>query len=105
MTNQEVYLENILNQLSSDKRLTFNESTDLFKNIIDGKISNTYVTKILKQISCRGETIEEILAMIQVITERSLTIKPNIKNLIDICGTGGDRIKTFNISTASAIVA
>ena len=106
MTSKEIYLENILNQLSSNEGLSLNESKELFRNIIDGEISNFYVTNILKQISSRGETTEEILAMMQVITEKSITIKPNIKKLlIDICGTGGDRIKTFNISTASAIVA
>ncbi|MGE0242871.1 MAG: anthranilate phosphoribosyltransferase [Nitrososphaeraceae archaeon] len=106
MTSKEIYLENILNQLSSNEGLSLKESKELFRNIIDGEISNFYVTNILKQISSRGETTEEILAMMQVITEKSITIKPNIKKLlIDICGTGGDRIKTFNISTASAIVA
>jgi anthranilate phosphoribosyltransferase len=106
MNSKEIYLENILNQLSSDKGLSLNESAELFRNIIEDKISKLYVINILKEISSRGETTEEILAMIQVITEKSITIKPNIKKfLIDICGTGGDRIKTFNISTASAIIA
>ena len=106
MNKKEIYSKNILNQLSSDKKLSFTESTELFRNIIEGKISNFYVINILKEISSRGETIEEILAMMQIITEKSVTIKPNIKKfLVDICGTGGDRIKTFNISTASAIVA
>jgi anthranilate phosphoribosyltransferase len=106
MTSKEIYLEKILNQISSNQGFSLIESIELFRNIIEKKLSNFYVTSILKQISSRGETIEEILAMMQVITEKSITIKPNIKkHLVDICGTGGDRIKTFNISTASAIVA
>ncbi len=106
MTNEEFNIKNIFNKVSSMEKLSFNESKELFRNIIEGKIQNSYVTNILRQISSRGETVDEILAMIQIIKENSITIHPNIKNhLIDICGTGGDKIKTFNISTASAIVA
>ncbi|HSE99478.1 MAG TPA: anthranilate phosphoribosyltransferase [Nitrososphaeraceae archaeon] len=106
MTNEEFNIKNILNQVFSMENLSLNEAKDLFRKIIEGKIENSYVAAILKQISSRGETIDEILAMIQIIKENSITIHPNIKNnLIDICGTGGDKIKTFNISTASAIVA
>lgn len=106
MTNEEFNIKNILNQVFSMENLSLNEAKDLFRKIIEGKIENSYVAAILKQISSRGETVDEILAMIQIIKENSITIHPNIKNnLIDICGTGGDKIKTFNISTASAIVA
>jgi anthranilate phosphoribosyltransferase len=106
MTNEEFNIKNILNQVFSMENLSLNEAKNLFRKIIEGKIENSYVAAILKQISSRGETVDEILAMIQIIKENSITIHPNIKNnLIDICGTGGDKIKTFNISTASAIVA
>ena len=106
MTDEESNIKNIVNSVFSNEKLLLNEAKDLFRNIIEGKIQNSYVTALLKHISSRGETVDEILAMIQAIKENSITIHPNIKNhLIDICGTGGDKIKTFNISTASAIVA
>jgi len=106
MTNEEANIKNISNKVSSKEGLSLTEAKELFRNIIECKIQNSYVTTILREISSRGETVDEILAMIQIIKENSITISPNIKNnLIDICGTGGDQIKTFNISTASAIVA
>src|SRR5829696_2743538 len=106
MTNEDYNIKNILNRVFFNEKLSLNEAKDLFRKVIEGKIQDSYVTAILKQISSRGETVDEILAMIQIIKENSITISPNIKNnLIDICGTGGDQIKTFNISTASAIVA
>ena len=106
MIDEEFNIKNILNRVFSNEKLSIDEAKNLFRKIIEGKIQNSYVTAILRQISSRGETVDEILAMIQIIKENAITIHPNIKNhLIDICGTGGDKIKTFNISTASAIVA
>jgi anthranilate phosphoribosyltransferase len=106
MTNKEIDFKNIVKKVSYKEGLSVNEARELFRNIIEGKLHNSGIITILKEISSRGETIEEILSMIEIIKENSITISPNIKNnLIDICGTGGDKIKTFNISTAAAIVA
>jgi anthranilate phosphoribosyltransferase len=53
----------------------------------------------------KGETVEELVAFAQVMRENCLQIHPKVRGrLVDTCGTGGDKIKTFNISTASAFV-
>jgi len=102
----ELYIKNILNKISCKKNLTDTEAILIFRNIVEGSIQDDYSTSILKEISKKGETVDEILAMVKIIKEHSITIRPQIKNKIfDICGTGGSKIKTFNISTASAIVA
>ena len=106
MINTELNIRNILNKISSKKNLTYNEAILIFKNIVESRIQDYDSTSILKEISVKGETGAEILAMIQIIKEHSIKIRPKVKNnLFDICGTGGSKIKTFNISTASAIVA
>ena len=51
----------------------------------------------------RGETIDEITAFAQVMREKGVKIKPE-REVIDIVGTGGDEVGTFNISTTSAFV-
>src|SRR5919112_406819 len=102
----ELHVKNILNKISSKKNLTYPDAIVIFKNIVEGRIHDYYSTSILKEISRKGETVDEILAMVQIIKELSITINPKIKNnIFDICGTGGSKVKTFNISTASAIVA
>jgi anthranilate phosphoribosyltransferase len=102
----ELHVKNILNKISSKKNLTYPDAIVIFKNIVEGRIQDYYSTSILKEISRKGETVDEIHAMVQIIKELSITIHPKIKNnIFDICGTGGSKIKTFNISTASAIVA
>jgi anthranilate phosphoribosyltransferase len=106
MINTEHNIKNILNKVSSSENLTYNEAKVIFTNIVENRIQDYYSTSILKAISAKGETVDEILAMVQIIKEHSITIHPKIQNnLFDICGTGGSKIKTFNISTASAIVA
>jgi anthranilate phosphoribosyltransferase len=106
MTNIELNMKKILNKFSSEENLSFKEAKVIFKNIVEGRIQDSYASSILKEISLKGETVDEILAMVEIIKESSLTIHPKFKNnLFDICGTGGSKIKTFNISTASAIVA
>jgi anthranilate phosphoribosyltransferase len=106
MINTELNIKNLLNKISSRENLTYDEAKVIFTNIVEGRIDDYYSSSILKEISWKGETVDEILAMIEIIKQHSITIHPNINNnLFDICGTGGSKIKTFNISTASAIVA
>jgi anthranilate phosphoribosyltransferase len=106
MINTELNIKNLLNKISSRENLTYDEAKVIFTNIVERRIHDSYSSSILKEISWKGETVDEILAMIEIIKQHSITIHPNIhNNLFDICGTGGSKIKTFNISTASAIVA
>lgn len=55
----------------------------------------------LTALSMQGETIEEITAFATVMREKGVKIKPE-RGVIDIVGTGGDQVGTFNISTTSA---
>ena len=54
-------------------------------------------------LSMQGETIDEITAFAEVMREKGVKIKPE-REVIDIVGTGGDQVGTFNISTTSAFV-
>ena len=54
----------------------------------------------------KGETVEEIVAFVHAMLRYASVISPNVDGvMVDTCGTGGDSIKTFNISTISAFVA
>jgi anthranilate phosphoribosyltransferase len=53
----------------------------------------------------KGETVDEITAAASVMRELSLKVESECRPLIDTCGTGGDGIQTFNVSTVSAFVA
>jgi anthranilate phosphoribosyltransferase len=54
----------------------------------------------------KGETSKEIASAMHALRDHSIGITPSIEDgLVDTCGTGGDTIKSFNISTAAAFVA
>jgi anthranilate phosphoribosyltransferase len=53
----------------------------------------------------KGETVDEIAEFARVMRDNALPVTPRTRPLVDTCGTGGDALKTFNVSTAAAFVA
>ncbi|MGB9168225.1 MAG: anthranilate phosphoribosyltransferase [Nitrososphaeraceae archaeon] len=99
-------LSQSIKKLERKMDLSYWESYDMFKRIINRELTNLEVFSILKALGNKGESVDEIIALVDIIYDKAIKITPNIKgSLIDICGTGGDKINTFNISTASSIVA
>ena len=96
-------LENIIKKHLDQISLTVNETEILFREIMDGKISDEVLKKILLNLSNKGESIEEITGGAKVLREKATKVSI-LGNLIDTCGTGGDGKNTVNISTASALV-
>ena len=96
-------LENIIKKTLDQISLTVNETEILFREIMDGKISDEVLKKILLNLSNKGESIEEITGGAKVLREKATKVSI-LGNLIDTCGTGGDGKNTVNISTASALV-
>ena len=86
--------------------LTHEESTSSMKEIMSGAATNAQIGAFLTALRTKGETTEEITAFTKVMKECCNRIHPQVKGrLVDTCGTGGDKIKTFNISTTAAFVA
>ena len=97
-------LNKILLKIFDGIYLNAKESETLFTAIFDGKLNNEQISSILAIFSFRGECFEEILGAINILKKRSKKIKLT-GQLIDTCGTGGDNKKSFNFSTATAILA
>lgn len=96
-------IEEIIKKTINKTDLQKDESKYLFSNIMEGKIEDEDLKKILVNLSEKGETVEEITGGAEVLREKSL--KVNIEgDVIDTCGTGGDGKNTINISTAVALV-
>lgn len=73
--------------------------------IMDGRSTEVEIASLLTALRCRGESIEELVGAAQAMRERATLIPCHTENLLDTCGTGGDALHTFNISTAAALVA
>ena len=73
--------------------------------ILVGTHNDQDVAEFLENLTQKGESDDELLAMLNKMEEFAVHISPNCKGkVIDVCGTGGDKLKTFNISTAAAFV-
>jgi anthranilate phosphoribosyltransferase len=94
-----------IQKLIQKTNLTFDESQEIMREVMSGKATNVQIAAFLTALRIKGETVEELIALATVMRERCRRIHPRIEGrLIDTCGTGGDKIKTFNISTATAFV-
>ena len=78
----------------------------VMRQVMAGELTAAQISALLIALRIKGETVDEIAAAASVM--RELSTKVNIQDsahLIDTCGTGGDGIQTFNVSTVSAFVA
>jgi anthranilate phosphoribosyltransferase len=75
------------------------------REVISGQATSSQTAAFLTALRMKGEVVEELIAFASVMREQSIQIHPHVRGrLVDTCGTGGDKIKTFNVSTAAAFV-
>jgi len=95
-----------LTRLIDRHDLPFTEMRKLMQHIMSGQLTPAQIAAVLIALRMKGETVTEIAAAAAVMRELSSKVKvKHTGHLIDTCGTGGDGAQTFNISTASALVA
>lgn len=75
------------------------------REIMSGNASETKIAAFLTSLRMKGETAEEIASFAKVMREFCRKINPKVnRTMVDTCGTGGDKLKTFNISTTASFV-
>ncbi|MDD2816805.1 MAG: anthranilate phosphoribosyltransferase [Thiotrichaceae bacterium] len=84
--------------------LTREEMYSVMRSIMTGEATPAQIGGFLVGLRMKGETIDEIVASAEVMRELATAVEIKDPHLIDTCGTGGDGIHTFNISTCSAFV-
>jgi len=95
--------EELINKVKEGRNLTFQESKEIFLNIMSGNMSEDLIYKFLTSLSDKGETAEEIAGGVYILRDKATHVSvPD--NTIDTCGTGGDGKNTLNISTAAALL-
>ncbi|MDI1470954.1 MAG: anthranilate phosphoribosyltransferase [Thermodesulfovibrio sp.] len=96
-------IQEAIYRLSKKENLPAEILRDSFIEIIEGKASEAQIAGFLMGLAMKGESEEEILTTVELF--RDYAIKINSPNgAIDIVGTGGDRLGTFNVSTATSFV-
>lgn len=84
--------------------LAFADMQSVMRTIMAGDATPAQIAGLLIGLRMKGETIDEIAAAASVMRELAQHVDVGLAPLIDTCGTGGDGIGTFNISTAAAFV-
>ena len=85
--------------------LSADEMNSVMRQIMTGECTASQIGGFLVGLRMKGESVDEISAAAAVMRELSTRVEVNAEHLVDTCGTGGDASGSFNISTASAIVA
>jgi len=99
-----MYLKNYISLVQQDKHLSYGEMTVVANYLFEEETKIEEIQEFLVALSLKGETAQEVAALATVM--RSFAINLNIPdgNYMDNCGTGGDGVNSFNISTTSAFV-
>jgi len=93
-------------KLIERQNLTRAEAAALMEATISGQATPAQTAGWLVALRMKGETAEEIAGCAETMRRHAVAVHPQRKaELIDTCGTGADKVKTFNVSTAAAFVA
>ena len=99
-------IQNAIKKVIEGKSLTLKEAGDIIDFIADNKALPSQIGAFLTSLKMKGETVDEITGFALKMREKALKINMDeIDTVVDSCGTGGDCSNSFNISTASAILA
>ena len=92
-------------ELMEGRDLSQEAARDVMRSIMDGEATPGQIGAFLVALRIKGETADEIAGCAEAMREHVLVVRPARTDLVDTAGTGGDGARTFNISTAAALVA
>ena len=95
-------LKKYIRKISEGQDLNKAEMIDAMTSIMEGNVSPEQVSAFLIAMKMKKESPVEIAASAQVMMEKATKLPVHIDDVLDIVGTGGDCLNTFNISTTSA---
>jgi anthranilate phosphoribosyltransferase len=95
----------VLDRLSAGQNLATDEMSGVIDLVMRGEAMDDQIAALLTALGTKGETVEEIAGAAMAMRRHMRRIGAGRRGLLDTCGTGGDDSRTFNISTAAALVA
>jgi anthranilate phosphoribosyltransferase len=97
-------IKQALSLLLNRQDLSTDQMRDVMRQIMTGNASDAQIAGFLIAVRCKGESVDEIAAAVEVMRELASKVPISGDHIIDTCGTGGDGANTFNISTTCAFV-
>jgi len=97
-------LKESLNRLAAGQGLSAEEAAAATGEIMDGAATPAQIAAFLTALRMKGESVDEIAGCARAMRQRAVRVDAGPGVVLDTCGTGGDGLGTFNISTIAAIV-
>ncbi|MNZ33923.1 Anthranilate phosphoribosyltransferase [compost metagenome] len=97
-------IKEALNRVVNNLDLSTAEMQDVMRLIMTGQCSDAQIGAFLMGLRMKSETIDEIVGAVQVMRELAAPVQIDAERLVDTCGTGGDGMNIFNVSSAAAFV-
>ena len=97
-------IKKYIEKIAERENLTLQDAYNVMHKIMSGAINETQIAALLLALKTKGETPEEVAGFAKAMRDFSVKINLQDKNMIDVCGTGGDGSNTFNVSTAVSFV-
>jgi len=98
-------IQQALAQLLDRRDLSREDARESMNTIMRGDATQAQIAGFLIALRAKGETADEIAGCAEAMREHVLAVRPQREDLVDTAGTGGDGMRTLNISTAAALVA
>jgi anthranilate phosphoribosyltransferase len=95
----------LLPRLLRGESLTEAEAQAVIGHVMDGDASESQIAGLLIALRMKGESVAEIVGAARAMRMHAIAVAPRRTDLVDTCGTGGDGLRTFNVSTAAGLVA
>jgi anthranilate phosphoribosyltransferase len=93
-----------INQLLEGESLPAAQAEAVMDEIMTGGATPAQIAGFLVALRVKGETVDEITGCARAMRRAAVAVRPARTDVVDTCGTGGDRAGTFNISTTAAFV-
>ncbi len=91
-------------KIVGQKDLREPEMMEVMEEIMDGRATPAQIASFITALRIKGETIDEVTGAARIMRKKALRIDARSPVIVDTCGTGGDGMNTFNISTTAAFV-
>ena len=98
-------MKQYLKLVADGQYLTASQAEAVILSIMRGEATPAEIAGLLMGLRSRGESIDELEGCVRAMRACALSIQVDDPNAIDLCGTGGDQLGTFNISTTACFVA
>ncbi len=98
-------IKKAIQEVIESRDLTQGAAYEVASQIMSGQVTDAQIAALLISMRFKGETIDEITGFARAMRQKAIAVNCVSIDLVDTCGTGGDRSGTFNVSTLSGIVA